>query len=216
MISAPLFNKPALLIHKDGRIEITKVNCSGGLVLTWKNGSMKFPGGEYNQIEGNGRSGYYDLLYPGTEIDADGRVIVRLAGDVVKEIINTEKGEFKLPGKIEQPTIIEAAGNKPKIIKEFIGRVNSNTGELSIARMKSPSGWEAPGQTPEFDEYTIVLNGMLRVDSKTGSLDINAGEAVIVKANEWVCYITPGKYGAEYMAVCLPAFSPDTVHRDEK
>ena len=121
-----------------------------------------------------------------------------------------------MPGKIEQPTIIEAAGNKPKIIKEFIGRVNSNTGELSIARMKSPSGWEAPGQTPEFDEYTIVLNGMLRVDSKTGSLDINAGEAVIVKANEWVCYITPGKYGAEYMAVCLPAFSPDTVHRDEK
>jgi mannose-6-phosphate isomerase-like protein (cupin superfamily) len=121
-----------------------------------------------------------------------------------------------LPEKIEQPTVIEAAGNKPKIIKEFIGRVNSRTDQLSIAKMKSPSGWEEPGQTPEFDEYTVVLNGMLRVESKTGTLDINAGEAVIVKANEWVRYSTPGKYGAEYMAVCLPAFSPDTVHRDNK
>ena len=119
-----------------------------------------------------------------------------------------------MPIKIEQPTIIEAAGNKPKIIKEFIGRVNSETDQLSIARMKSPAGWEEPGQTPQFDEYTIVLNGMLRVESKTGTLDINAGEAVIVNADEWVRYSTPGKDGAEYMAVCLPAFSPDTVHRD--
>jgi len=121
-----------------------------------------------------------------------------------------------LPIKIQQPTIIEAPGNKPKIIKEFIGRVNSKTNELSIARMKSPSGWEEPGQTPEFDEYTIVISGMLRVESKTGTLDINAGEAVIVKSNEWVRYSTPGNDGAEYLAVCLPAFSPDTVHRDEE
>lgn len=119
-----------------------------------------------------------------------------------------------MPIKIKQPTVIEAAGNKPKIIKEFIGRVNSETDELSIARMKSPSGWEEPGQTPKFDEYTVVLNGMLRVESKTETLDINAEEAVIVKANEWVRYSTPGKDGAEYIAVCLPAFSPDTVHRD--
>ena len=120
-----------------------------------------------------------------------------------------------MPIKIEQPTIIESAGNKPKIIKEFIGQVNSKNNDLSIARMKSPSGWEEPGQTPAFDEYTIVLNGMLRVESKTGTLDINAGEAVIVKANEWVRYSTPNKEGAEYIAVCLPAFSLDTVHRDE-
>ena len=120
-----------------------------------------------------------------------------------------------MPIKIKQPTIIESAGNKPKIIKEFIGRVNSKDSDLSIARMKSPSGWEEPGQTPAFDEYTIVLSGMLRVESKTGTLDINAGEAVIVKANEWVRYSTPNKEGAEYIAVCLPAFSPDTVHRDE-
>ena len=120
-----------------------------------------------------------------------------------------------MPIKIKQPTIIESAGNKPKIIKEFIGRVNSNNNDLSIARMKSPSGWEEPGQTPEFDEYTIVLKGMLRVKSKTGTLDIHAGEAVIVKANEWVRYSTPNSDGAEYIAVCLPAFSPDTVHREE-
>ena len=119
-----------------------------------------------------------------------------------------------MPIKIEKPTIIKAAGNKPKIIKELIGRVNSDTNELSIARMKSPPGWEEPGQTPKFDEYTVVLNGLLRVESKTGTLDINSGEVVIVKANEWVRYSTPGKDGAEYMAVCLPAFSLKTVHRD--
>ena len=119
-----------------------------------------------------------------------------------------------MPEKIEQPTIIEAVGNKPKIIKEFIGRVNSETSDISIARMKSSPGWEEPGQTPEFDEYTIVLTGMLRVESHTGTMDIHAGEAVMVKANEWVRYSTPGNDGAEYIAVCLPAFSPNTVHRD--
>ncbi len=121
-----------------------------------------------------------------------------------------------MPKKIEQPTIIEATGNKPKIIKEFIGRVNSETNDVSIARMKSPSGWQEPGQRPEFDEYTIVLSGMLRVESNAGTLDIQAGEAVMVKAHEWVRYSTPENDGAEYIAVCLPAFSPDTVNRDEE
>jgi mannose-6-phosphate isomerase-like protein (cupin superfamily) len=117
--------------------------------------------------------------------------------------------------KIEKPTIITAAGNKPKIIEEFIGRVNSETNDLSIARMKSPSGWIEPGQKPEFDEYTIVLKGMLRVTTKEKAADINAGEAIIVPSGEWVQYSTPGSEGAEYIAVCLPAFSPEIVHRDE-
>ena len=117
--------------------------------------------------------------------------------------------------KIEKPTIIEAAGNKPKIIEEFIGRVNSETGDLSIARMKSPAGWIEPGQKPEFDEYSVVLRGMLRVTTKEGAEDIHAGEAVIVPSGEWVQYSTPGSEGAEYIAVCLPAFSPEIVHRDQ-
>ena len=117
--------------------------------------------------------------------------------------------------KIEKPTIIEAAGNKPKIIEEFIGRVNSETGDLSIARMKSPAGWIEPGQKPEFDEYSVVLKGMLRVTTKEGAEDIHAGEAVIVPSGEWVQYSTPGSEGAEYIAVCLPAFSPEIVHRDQ-
>jgi mannose-6-phosphate isomerase-like protein (cupin superfamily) len=117
--------------------------------------------------------------------------------------------------KIEKATIIEAAGNKPKIIEEFIGRVNSGTGDLSIAKMTSPAGWIEPGQNPEFDEYTVVLRGMLRVTTKTSVKDIHAGEAVIVPSSEWVQYSTPGSEGAEYIAVCLPAFSPETVHRDE-
>lgn len=120
-----------------------------------------------------------------------------------------------MPELIESPTIIQAAGNKPKIIEEYIGRVNSGTSDLSIARMKSPGGWVEPGQTPEFDEYTLVLRGSLRVSSREGSLDVGAGQAVIVKAGEWVQYSTPGDDGAEYIAVCLPAFSPETVHRDE-
>lgn len=114
---------------------------------------------------------------------------------------------------IKTSTVIQAAGNKPKIIEEFIGRVNSGTDAVSIARMKSPAGWEEPGQTPEFDEYTVVLSGFLRVTTKDGSVDVKAGEAVIATKGEWVRYSTPE--GAEYMAVCLPAFSPDAVLRDE-
>ena len=121
-----------------------------------------------------------------------------------------------MPIKIDKPTIIESTGNKPKIIKEYIGRVNSENIDVSIARMKSPPGWQEPGQTPEFDEYTVVLKGMLRVESKSGTIDINEGEAVIVKANEWIRYSTPDDEGAEYIAVCLPAFSPNTVHRDDE
>jgi ethanolamine utilization protein EutQ (cupin superfamily) len=115
---------------------------------------------------------------------------------------------------IKSPSIIKAAGNKPKIIEEFIGRVNSNTTALSIARMKSPSGWVEPGQTPEFDEFTLVLTGELRVATRHGVVDVRAGEAVIAHKGEWVQYSTPGSHGAEYIAVCLPAFSPETVHRD--
>jgi mannose-6-phosphate isomerase-like protein (cupin superfamily) len=115
---------------------------------------------------------------------------------------------------IQQPSIVQAAGNKPKIIEEYIGRVNSQTGDLSIARMKSPSGWVEPGQTPEFDEYTVVLRGTLRVTTKSGSTDVHAGQAVIAHKGEWVQYSTPGAEGAEYVAICLPAFSMDTVHRD--
>lgn len=120
-----------------------------------------------------------------------------------------------MPTFIPTPTRIQAAGNKPKIIEEFIGRVNSQTAALSIARMKSPSGWSEPGQTPEFDEYTVVLHGMLRVATKNGSTDVAAGQAIIAHRGEWVQYSTPGPDGAEYIAVCLPAFSPDTVHRDQ-
>lgn len=109
---------------------------------------------------------------------------------------------------------MQAAGNKPKIIEEYIGRVNSATGTLSIARMKSPAGWVEPGQTPEFDEYTVVLRGTLRVTSRSGSIDVHEGQAVITHRGEWVQYSTPGNGGAEYVAICLPAFSMDTVHRD--
>lgn len=120
-----------------------------------------------------------------------------------------------MPTLIGSPTRIEAAGNKPKLIDEYIGRVNSRTEMLSIAHMRSPSGWTEPGQTPEFDEFTIVLKGTLRVAYKGGHLDVNAGQAVIAHAGEWVQYSTPGDEGAEYLAVCVPAFSPATVHRDE-
>ena len=115
---------------------------------------------------------------------------------------------------IKAPTIIEAAGNKPKIIQEYIGRVNSNTSELSIARMQSPQGWVEPAQTPEFDEYTVVLKGTLNVKTKTRNYEVKAGSAIIIEKGEWVQYSTPIE-GAEYIAVCLPAFSPNTVHRDE-
>jgi quercetin dioxygenase-like cupin family protein len=114
---------------------------------------------------------------------------------------------------IEGPAVIESAGNKPKRIEEYFGRVNSGTAAVSIARMKSPPGWEEPGQRPEFDEYTLVLSGRLRVNSEQGAVEVSAGQAVVAKAGEWVQYSTPE--GAEYVAVCLPAFSPDTVHRDD-
>ncbi len=120
-----------------------------------------------------------------------------------------------MPMHIQKPTVITAAGNKPKVIEEFVGRVNSKTEAVSIARMKSPSGWIEPGQTPEFDEYTLVLRGMLRVATKRGTYEVRAGEAVIANKGEWVQYSTPGPDGAEYIAVCLPAFSPESVHRDE-
>jgi mannose-6-phosphate isomerase-like protein (cupin superfamily) len=115
---------------------------------------------------------------------------------------------------IKQPSVIEAAGNKPKRIEEFIGRVNSKTGGVSVARMQSPGGWVEPGQTPEFDEYTVVLRGSLRVTTRNGVIDVGAGEAVIAHKGEWVQYSTPASDGAEYIAVCLPAFSMDSVHRD--
>ncbi len=115
---------------------------------------------------------------------------------------------------INAPSIIEAAGNKPKIIEEYVGKVNSHTDGVSIARMKSPAGWIEPGQRPEFTEYTVVLKGTLRVKSSHEVRDVHAGEAIIVDAGEWVQYSTPGSEGAEYIAVCLPAFTPATVHRD--
>jgi mannose-6-phosphate isomerase-like protein (cupin superfamily) len=119
-----------------------------------------------------------------------------------------------MPTLIAAPTRITAAGNKPKLIDEYIGRVNSRHEELSIAHMRSPAGWVEPGQKPEFDEYTLVLKGMLRVASSSGHLDVRAGQAVITNRGEWVQYSTPEPEGAEYIAVCLPAFSPETVHRD--
>jgi ethanolamine utilization protein EutQ len=119
-----------------------------------------------------------------------------------------------MPTLISKPTRITAAGNKPKLIDEYIGRVNSKTSAASVAHMRSPQGWEEPGQKPEFDEFTIVLKGMLRVEHKSGVLDVNAGQGVIAHGGEWVKYSTPQDGGAEYIAVCLPAFSIDTVHRD--
>jgi mannose-6-phosphate isomerase-like protein (cupin superfamily) len=120
-----------------------------------------------------------------------------------------------MPTLISQPTRITAAGNKPKLIDEYIGRVNSKTSAASVAHMRSPQGWLEPGQTPEFDEFTIVLKGLLRVEHKQGTLDVAAGQAVIAHAGEWIRYSTPQEGGAEYIAVCLPAFAMETVHRDE-
>lgn len=119
-----------------------------------------------------------------------------------------------MPTLIDKPTRIEAAGNKPKLIDEFIGRVNSRDDAISVAHMRSPSGWVEPGQTPEFDEFTIVLKGMLRVKHKAGTLDVQPGQAIVAYKGEWIQYSTPGPDGAEYIAICLPAFSPATVHRD--
>ncbi len=119
-----------------------------------------------------------------------------------------------MPTFIHDPTIIQAAGNKPKIIEEYVGRVNTDTTTVSIARMKSPGGWEEPSQTPEFDEYTVVLRGMLRVKTKSETVDVRAGQAIISRRGDWVQYSTPEAEGAEYIAVCLPAFSMEGVHRD--
>ncbi|BET69706.1 hypothetical protein ASA1KI_46240 [Opitutales bacterium ASA1] len=119
-----------------------------------------------------------------------------------------------MPTLISAPTVIPAAGRPPKIIEEFVGRVNTGTPGVSIARMRSPSGWSEPGQTPEFTEYTIVLAGTLRVETRDGAFDVWPGQAIVTRPGEWVRYGTPGPEGAEYIAVCLPAFAPDTVHRD--
>ena len=116
---------------------------------------------------------------------------------------------------ISAPTVIPAAGQPPKIIDEFFGPVNSQTSALSIAKMTSPPGWREPGQTPEFDEYTVVLRGELQVETRESVHRVSAGQAIVISAGEWVRYSTPGAKGAEYVAVCLPAFSPQTVHRDE-
>lgn len=126
-------------------------------------------------------------------------------------------GEFQhMPKFISKPTRIQAAGNKPKLIDEYIGRVNSKTDQVSVAQMRSPQGWVEPGQTPEFDEFTIILKGTVRVTYQGGTLELNAGQAVVACAGEWVQYSTPYEGGAEYIAVCLPAFSMETVHRDEE
>ena len=119
-----------------------------------------------------------------------------------------------MPQLIAAPTIIESAGNKPKRIEEYAGRVNSGHDSVSVARMVSPVGWQEPGQRPEFEELTIVLRGRLHVEYEGGTLDVRAGQAVVTRPGEWVRYSTPDEGGAEYVAVCLPAFSPDTVHRD--
>lgn len=119
-----------------------------------------------------------------------------------------------MPRLIEQPTRITAAGNQPKLIDEYIGQVNSGTSALSIAHMRSPGGWCEPGQTPAFDEYTVVLRGTLHVEHRAGVVEVRAGQAIHTAAGEWVRYSTPGDDGAEYIAVCLPAFTPATVHRD--
>ncbi|HYO53230.1 cupin domain-containing protein [Archangium sp.] len=119
-----------------------------------------------------------------------------------------------MPTLIPAPTRVTAAGNKPKLIDEYVGRVNTKQAELSVAHMRSPGGWLEPGQTPEFREITVVIKGVLRVEHKGGHLDVRAGQAVITEPGEWVRYSTPQAEGAEYIAICLPAFSPDTVHRD--
>jgi mannose-6-phosphate isomerase-like protein (cupin superfamily) len=118
-----------------------------------------------------------------------------------------------MPELIESPVRVEAAGRPPKLIDEFAGRASNGEGRLSVARMRSPAGWQEPGQRPEFDEYTVVLAGALQVDTEDDTLEVVAGQAVLVRAGEWVRYSTPG--GAEYVSVCLPAFSPETVHRDD-
>lgn len=119
-----------------------------------------------------------------------------------------------MPQLIPAPSIIKAAGNKPKIIEEYAGRVNSGHETVSVARMQAPADWVEPGQRPEFEEITVVLKGLLRVEHEDGVLDVRAGQAVVTRAGEWIRYSCPEPGGAEYVAVCLPAFAPETVHRD--
>ena len=119
-----------------------------------------------------------------------------------------------MPRLIAAPTVIAAAGTKPKRIEEFAGRVNSGHAQVSVARMTSPSGWEEPGQRPDFEEITVVLRGMVRVQHENGVMDVRAGQAIVTSPGEWIRYSTPEPDGAEYIAICVPAFSPDTVHRD--
>jgi mannose-6-phosphate isomerase-like protein (cupin superfamily) len=119
-----------------------------------------------------------------------------------------------MPRLIASPAVVQAAGTKPKLIEEFVGRVNSGHDAVSVARMRSPAGWVEPGQRPEFEEITFVLRGMVRVEFDGGSIDVRAGQAVVTSPGEWIRYSTPEDGGADYVAVCLPAFSPDTVHRD--
>ncbi|MEQ9460347.1 MAG: hypothetical protein RIG82_05300 [Phycisphaeraceae bacterium] len=121
-----------------------------------------------------------------------------------------------MPRLIDQPSRVTAVGSQPKIIDEYVGRVNTGSDALSVAQMKSPEGWSEPGQTPEFAEYTLVLRGMLRVETRTGEYRVAAGQAIITEPGEWVRYSTPEPGGADYIAVCLPAFSPETVHRDDE
>ncbi|MDA0171553.1 hypothetical protein OJ998_20800 [Solirubrobacter taibaiensis] len=118
-----------------------------------------------------------------------------------------------MPDLIEGPSRVEAAGTKPKLIDEYVGRVNTGEDRVSVAHMRSPAGWVEPGQRPEFDEYTVVLSGRIEIEHEGGTLSVAAGQAVLTRAGEWIRYSTPE--GAEYIAVCLPAFAPDTVHRDE-
>jgi mannose-6-phosphate isomerase-like protein (cupin superfamily) len=120
-----------------------------------------------------------------------------------------------MPQLIENPSRVEAAGTKPKLIDEYVGRVNTEESRLSVARMRSPEGWVEPGQRPDFDEWTLVLDGTLRVEHETGVIEVRADQAILVSGGEWVQYSTPYPGGAEYVAVCVPAFSPDTVHRDD-
>jgi mannose-6-phosphate isomerase-like protein (cupin superfamily) len=120
-----------------------------------------------------------------------------------------------MPELIDAPSRVQAAGTKPKLIDEFVGRVNTGESRVSVARMLSPEGWVEPGQRPEFDEWTVVVDGALRVEYEGGTLDVRAGQAVVVRAGEWVRYSTPEEGGAQYVAVCVPAFAPDIVHRDD-
>jgi ethanolamine utilization protein EutQ (cupin superfamily) len=120
-----------------------------------------------------------------------------------------------MPELIESPARVEAAGSKPKLIDEYVGHVNTGEDRVSVAHMRSPEGWVEPGQRPDFDEYTIVLDGCLHVEHESGSLDVRAGQGVLVRGGEWVRYSTPDDGGASYVAVCLPAFTPGTVHRDD-